>query len=478
MVQDFVEAAYRWVLETADIVRQSLPLIVFGILAAAAVWLAYRKIDPEGQTEFGKKLRSASKGAGQACLVALATLILSGVLVQAGKTIQTRRETIQQASASRRREPNLSGIVQFAPAIALLEDKTYSRTLTLPPDFATRIGAEGIQVLSPYLSDPSAENVTKLVDSFKRSGQDVVFTRQLTRRDELPVAADAAEIKVEFHDEGAPSGRRHYNAEFTGDYRFKNPKTDPAPMRFVFDLPEGGGTVQEFYIEILGTRVTEPDEQGVYAWNGTIPAGSAVTAHVHYRVSGAAQYDYRLGSERRRIGDFHLVTDSSQQPQFAKSGIYPTSLSGSRAEWRLRDVLTSQSISLVFPRADLQAQLLDKTMSMLPVALALFALVALLLVGDRALWGSAAFGIGLLAIPVLSAYVPAPAATLIGAVLAALAGGLVLKNAKGWIVSILAAALTTVFLTVEHGGLAAWIIAAVAVGLIVWRVPREMSADS
>ncbi|HTQ09006.1 MAG TPA: hypothetical protein VMI31_02940 [Fimbriimonadaceae bacterium] len=473
MVQDFVDAAYRWVLGTADIVRQLLPLIVFGILAAAAVWLAYRKIDPEGQAEFGKRLRSGSGHAGRAALVALATLVLGGLLVQAGKTVQSRRDTIEQATASRRREPNLSGIVQFAPAIALVEDKTYTRSLTLPPDFATRIGAEGIQVLAPYLSDPSSDNVLKLVDSFKRSGQDVVFTRQLTRRDELPVAADGAEIKVVFHDEGAPSGRRHYNAEFTGEYRFRNPRPDAAPMRFVFDLPEGGGTVQEFYIEILGTRMMEPDEQGVYAWNGTIPAGQTVTAHVHYRVSGAAEYDYRLGSERRRIGDFHLVTMCPQPPQYAKSGIYPTSLSGAQSEWRLKDVLTSQSISLVFPRADLQSQLLNKTISVLPAALALFALAALLLCSDRAFWGSAAFGVALLAVPVLSAYLTPAVATVIGAVLAAAAGGLVLRNPRGWIVSILAAALTTVFLTVEHGGLAAWIIAVVAVGLIALQRPAK-----
>ncbi len=476
MVQDFVDAAYRWILETANILKQFLPLIVFAILGGAAVWLAYRKIDPEGQAGFAQRIRSVSGRIGALTLVVFATLILSGVIVEATKTVETRRQTIQEASASRRREPNLSGVVQFAPAIAVIEDKTYTRTLTLPPDFATRVGAEGIQVLSPYLQDPSAENVLKLVDSFKRSGQNVIFTRELTRRDELPVAADGADIEIGFQDEGAPSGRRHYNAEFKGEFRFKNPRAETAPMRFVFDLPEGGGTVQEFYIDIEGKRVTEPDERGQYAWTGQVAPGTPVLAHVHYRVSGAAQFDYRLGSERRRIGDFHLTTTSSQEPKFSKSGIYPSSMSGSRAEWRLKDVLTSQAISLVFPRADLQSQLLDKTLAMLPVSLFLFALAALVLTPARAFWGSVAFGVALLAIPTLSAYTAPQVATLAGAGLAALSGGLVLRELKGWVISILGSALSTVFLTVEHGGLAAWAIAAVASTWLVIRTSRDNAA--
>lgn len=473
MVQDFVEAAYRWVLGGAEIFRQFLPLIVLALIAAVAAWLAYRKIDPEGQANFGQRLRGYRGRVGQVALLILATVVLCGTLVQARKMVETRRETIQFASASRRREPNLSGIVQFAPAVAVIQEKTYTRTLTLPPDFATRVGAEGIQVLAPYLQDPSAENVLKLVDSFKRSGQNVLFTRELTRRDELPVAADAADIKVDFKDEGAPSGRRHYNAEFTADYRFKNGTQAQAPMRFGFDLPEGGGTVQEFYIQVNDQRITEPNDQGVYAWEGQVAPGGQILAHVHYKVTGAAMYEYKLGSERRRIGDFRLVTTSTQPPQFSKSGIYPTRLAGSRAEWRLNDVLTSQSVSLVFPRADVNSQLLDKSMATLAVSLVLFALAALWFIPAKALWSTVAFGVALLSIPVLSSYTSAAITTLAGCGLAVLAGGLVLREKKGWVIAILAGVLPTVFLTVEHGGLVAWILAAIAVILLSVKTPMR-----
>src|ERR1043166_2081776 len=144
MVQDFVAGAYRWILGSAGLFRQFLPLITFAILGGAAVWLAYRKIDPEGQTRFGDKVRRTSGRVLQISLVALVSLVLCGTIVQAEKTIQTRRETILQASASRGPEPNLSGVVQFAPVVAVIEEKTYTRSMTLPPDFATRVGSEGL----------------------------------------------------------------------------------------------------------------------------------------------------------------------------------------------------------------------------------------------------------------------------------------------------------------------------------------------
>ena len=37
-----------------------------------------------------------------------------------------------------------------------------TRTLTLPPELLEGVGEEGVQVLAPYLQDPSAENVLRL----------------------------------------------------------------------------------------------------------------------------------------------------------------------------------------------------------------------------------------------------------------------------------------------------------------------------
>jgi hypothetical protein len=41
-------------------------------------------------------------------------------------------------------------------------------------------------------------------------------------------------------------------------------------------------------------------------------------------MTGGGAYDYMLGSDRRRIGDFHLIATGAQQLHFGKSGIYPS----------------------------------------------------------------------------------------------------------------------------------------------------------
>ncbi|RYG22933.1 hypothetical protein EON82_15605, partial [bacterium] len=115
---------------------------------------------------------------------------------------------------------------------------------------------------------------------------------------------------------------------FDGTYRFRNPRAAEANIRFNFPLPQGGGTLQEFVIEAGGKRITDPDDKGMYAWTGSVSAGAEVVARLRYRVTGAGAYDYVLGSERRRIGDFRLVATSDQAPKFGRSGIFPTSLNG------------------------------------------------------------------------------------------------------------------------------------------------------
>ncbi len=107
-------------------------------------------------------------------------------------------------------------------------------------------------------------------------------------------------------------------------------------------------------------------------------------------------------------------------------------------------------------------------MTMIPVALVLFALGALFFAPQRAVWGTVAFGVGMLGVQVISAYATAGVATLAGMGFGIFAGGLVLKSTKGWLIALLAGLLPTVFLSIEHGGLLAWVIAVVALALLLF----------
>jgi hypothetical protein len=457
MAQDFVSAFYHWFLTGVGVIRQLLPYILLAAVAASALWLAYDRLSPKSQESRAKKAKWLSSKALQVAALIFVLLLITGTLAEAHQMVSARRDTQAQAQASRHKEPQLSDVQQYAPRIGYEAEHTYTRTLTLPPQFVDRIGTEGIQVLSPYLSDPSAEGVEKLVDTFRKSGRDVVFTRELTRLDEVTIAADSADVNLKFDSHRTQSGQRYYQVGFDAVYQFRNPKDQPANMRFVCPLPMGGGTVEGFYFDVNGAHITEPDDHGLYSWKGEVPAHAALSVHAHYDMTGASGYSYLLGSESRRIGTFHLHTVGGGLIKFAKSGIYPSSVNGSSADWNLHDVLTAQSISLVFPNADVDAQLFDKTLSLLPLAAVLFAVSAFWLRPNRAIVGLAAFGLGLAAIPVIAAYLPPASATLIGAGAAAIVGGAALGKKSGWALSVLVGVLCLVFLSGEHGALAAWL---------------------
>ena len=269
-------------------------------------------------------------------------------------------------------------IEQVGPVVASLVDKTYSRTLTLPPEFFQRIGAEGVGVLSPYLVDPTAENVKTMVDSFRRSGEDVVFSRELTRTDESPMPFNSAGVDVKFK----RIGERAYNADFRAEYQFENETGAQIEGRFLFYPPQNGGTIQSLSVEVDGDSVKEPDRDGRYIWIGQMQPGEVKTATVHYSSVGTDSWFYELGSQRRRVRDFRLTASIDGPVEYQQGTISPSHRDDHVIEWELDDVLTSQRIGLVFPEDVAARDAFIDALGNLPVAMVLM-LVALIAVGLR-----------------------------------------------------------------------------------------------
>jgi hypothetical protein len=137
------------------------------------------------------------------------------------------------------------------------------------------VDEEGVQVLAPYLQDPCTENVLRLADTFRRSGRDVVFTRQVTRLSEVPMPFDSADVKVSLRfQEAGPGGRRSfYNTDFQATYRFSNPLSTPVRVRLIFPLPEQQGTLRGFELRVNDQPVTDTDPYERYAWEASLEPG-------------------------------------------------------------------------------------------------------------------------------------------------------------------------------------------------------------
>ena len=239
--------------------------------------------------------------------------------------------------------PSGAPIVQLGPALAAIGERTYTRSLRLPPQFLAQLGEEGVGVLAPYIQDPTAENVLRLRDKFRRSGREVVFTREATVRAEEPLSFSAAAVKVAF----LPLGNRVYDAAFEARYTWSNPGPQAREVRFTFPLPQVG-TLRDLRVDVDGQAVPQAEDASSYEWQDVMKPGQIHSASVIYRAVGARAWNYNLGSQRRRVQQFGLAASGLRAPRFGRGGLLPTRRGGN-VEWKLDNVVTAQQVALVWP---------------------------------------------------------------------------------------------------------------------------------
>lgn len=453
--------------------RMAWPLaVLLGLIAVAgALVLAFRRDNPWMQRVDLPR-----------CLTNAAACAAVGLLLVTGWTVLERLEPLarqdilwrESAEATANPVPDAPPVYQYGPAVAALSERTYTRTLTVPPQFVERVGTDGVGVLAPYLSDPSAENVLRLVDSFRRSGRDVIFTRQVTRLDEEPIPISSSQVRVRF--QRLPG--RAFDTEFEGRYAFQNSAAQPINARFLFSLPQAG-TVRDLNVSVAGQAVPEPNQSGGYEWTGQLAPGERREALVRYRVLGARQWHYDIGSRRRRVEQFRLDAAGAGQARFMRGSLQPTSSSeakgaGGALRWDLANVVTAQQVALSFPPDMARRESYLQALSTLPASYVLFLLAAAALgLAFRDLPGPgrlalalAIFGSGLGASWIVANYL-GPVA---GVILAPLAGaGLaaVAIGRRALLAAIPAALLPAAFLSPHHTGLLVLLLGIASAGALL-----------
>ncbi|WP_034345626.1 hypothetical protein [Deinococcus misasensis] len=263
---------------------------------------------------------------------------------------------------------------QYSPYASYLQERTYTRNLVLPSDLLDRIGVEGAEILTPYLPDPSTENITRLQDQFRRSGKQLVLTREATQLTEEPIALEGTDIKVDLgFVQSTDSKRSYYNAAFDGTYVFVNPLQQAATARFNFPLPYGSGTLKDFQMTVNGQRFELANLNQGYLWEGEIAPAQKVTVRVQYKNQGSRTWRYELSNKREPIKAFKLQLTSGQNAKFQTGSLYPTSQSGNRYNWDLKNIITAQSIVLSFSGVAVRETLL-KVFGFVPLSLLMLAL--------------------------------------------------------------------------------------------------------
>lgn len=442
------------------------------VVLAGAVAIAFRREDESLRRLDWSRLAGVLAGYVAVGLLAVAAW---AALRSANPLARQSIEWRESAQATANPVPDAPPIYQSGPVVAALTERTYTRRLTLPPEFLQRVGEQGVGVLAPYLSDPSAENVLRLVDTFRRSGSDVVFTREVTRLNEEPIPFDDSRVRVQFH--RLPG--RAYDAGFEGRYVFRNPGPEPATVRFHFTLPQAG-TVRDLSVTVGGQTISEPNASGTYEWKGEMAANEQREAVVRYHGIGAKAWNYDLGSQRRRVQHFQLDAVPGGPVRFLRSSLQPSSGGRAGLRWDLTNVVTAQQVGITFPPDIAGRDGYLQALSALPASFVLFLIGALVLFGlryrrapepGRLAAALALFAFGLGASTVLVSYLGPVAGILAASAAGALAAGRVLGRAS-LMAAVPAALLPAAFLSPEHSGLLVLLLGAAVLAALL----REVSA--
>lgn len=457
------------------------PLLVLALVLGLAARL-WRVLNPAAARRWGRRLAPAlSRPLAWAGVLALlgAALWVYGPL---GRVVQGRLAAAENAVQGRGADADAAPTTQEAPRVTYLTERTYTRSLTLPPDLLRRLDAGGLNggldVLAPYLGDPGG-NVTRLAERVRRTAAGAVLTREVTQRAEEPIRLDGSRLRASLNFVSPLWGARrpYYQANFAAQYAFANPLDRPVTARFSFPLPQGSGTLSDFAVSVDGRELPASDALRGF-WEGRLAAGQRVRVEVHYRHQGARGWSYVLGSRRESLRDFSLTVQTNGAPRFLRYSLPPTrtarTLGGTTLAWELKNVITAQDVALTFPVGS-GRETAAKLYAFAPAALLLAAVFALLWGRTRGLrLMPAAAALALLGLTLgavlggaLLSYLPALLAAPLGA---AVGAGLALRAlGRGWWPpTLLAAALPLVFLVPGHAGLLLAGVGVAAFAALLW----------
>ncbi|WP_425147906.1 hypothetical protein [Deinococcus sp.] len=469
-----------------DLWSLALPLAIL----LGALFVALLLVGLLDRGRFGRTLDALSANAAQLGRWALALLALgAGVLLLdiVRRSVDVHLGGQVNARYTNTADPNTSQTVQQAPTITYLSERSYTRTLTLPPALLRRVGEDGVQVLAPYLQDPSAANIVRLRDQFTRSGQDLVFTREATLQTQEYIVLDSSKVSADLKFVDAAGGGRqsYYNATFQGSYSFKNPLTTPATIRFAFPLPSGSGTLQGFSMTVNGQPYNAADLSGGSIWEGQVDAGAAVTVAVTYRHQGSRGWSYDLSQRREPVKSFDLTISADQPAKFERYSLFPTSIDRTAfgsprvLHWQLQNAITAQNVAVVFEQGSVR-ETLAKVSYFAPISLALGALLLLLwaslrrlpLPAPRLALGLLGVALGLSFGGILTGYLTPVVAELLGGALALTLGLLALG--RPYLVPLLLTVLAPLtFLSVGNAGLLLALLGIVPLALLLFGWSRN-----
>ena len=360
-------------------------------------------------------------------------------------------------------------ISQSGPVVAEIRERTYTKTINLPPSIGEQLKLEGVQALRPYLPDSTSPGVLGQTDKLEQRGNLYTLTRQVTQNEEFPISFQKSSVGAKFK----RLGGRAYELDFSASYEFKNPEPRPAPIRFSLPLPPAG-TIDGLKVSVGADQIQQPAPSGNLEWSGTMAAGESRTAVVSFKVTGSKTWSYDIGSQRRRVEQFSLQVEPGGSVKFIRGSLQPTQ-PGSNPLWTLSNVVTNQRVELSFPTDAVARESYVQTLAMLPAGLAIF-LFGMWLVSWRTgqfkepilmALGVVLFAFGLGGTSILSSYF-GPNLGVAISLAAGCAGVACVLGARSLAASVPAALFVAAFMSAENTGAIVAVVFLASVAALLW----------
>jgi len=282
--------------------------------------------------------------------ILMAALLLLEVFALTGLHKGLQHRLTQQGKARYLAGEDRGGLptTQRAPQVSVLDTRSFSRRIVLPPQLATLEALPGWNPEEARFGGAPAVNVQ---DELIKDERALVLTRTTSVQRFVPMKLQSSDVnlKLAFHDPGSGSGQL-YEADFQASYTFQNPFEESRRLHFTFPLPDNSGTLAGFRFRVNGKDMPAQDVDRGLDWEGELSPQQRCVVEVAYQHRGARSWSYDVTGRREPIADFRLrVQGDRSDIKFQRGSLYPSKVEARTWEWNLKNQITSQSISLYFP---------------------------------------------------------------------------------------------------------------------------------
>ena len=252
--------------------------------------------------------------------------------------------------------------------------RTYSAESKLENKVASSWGTPQAQ------TSPTAAYWTTQLTSQKVTEDGHTTIRQTEQSVRTPVSLESSRINVALDLKQRQKGLLWYSTyavQFSGDYAFLNPSSEPRTVYFQMPLPAAQAVYDDLTILIDGKPAIVTTNKNYASASAVVPGGSLVPVTFSYRSQGMDTWAYKFGDDVSQVHDFALsIKTNFRDVDFPQDSLSPTdkleTADGWVLNWKYNNLLSGLHIATTLPEKLQPGPLAGQISLFAPVSLFFF----------------------------------------------------------------------------------------------------------